>query len=66
MDYPERAENFPAFVVWIKTLSKDQLQEYVIDAWWKGHLQEHDIHRFFIAEYKYKQKMVPTPVEDNK
>lgn len=60
---PKRDERFPKFVEWLKTVPDDKLREIVMDAYWKGHLRTHEIHRAFIAETEKGIRLIPEKVK---
>ncbi len=56
---PKRGERIGPFSEWIKKVPEDRLRQYVIDAYWKGNLDNHDLLRAFIAETEYGVNMIP-------
>ena len=50
---------------WLKTLSRDQLETYVMDMTWKNTtFDDTDLFRAFIARTRYDIDLVPYPVSE--
>lgn len=54
-----RDEQAAAFHKWLHAIPEAQLKDLVMDAWWKGMLKEHDIHKHFIREFEKGIKTLP-------
>jgi len=44
----EHSESLQEFIAWLKTIERDELEKWIVDAFWKDHLKESEILRFFL------------------
>lgn len=43
----DKNQKFAEFVEWIKTIQRDELERWIIDAYWHDQLKDTEINRFF-------------------
>jgi len=59
---PARAASMEQFVNWLDDIPAEQLRNWIKDAYWKGHLEDSELLRFFRLSLKGVDRA--RPLED--
>ena len=54
----QKTKDLVSFMDWIKTVPRDELERHLIDGFWKGHLENSELKRFFECECRTDARMI--------